>query len=479
MSPDEFRQVGHALVEWVASYRERIREYPVMSQSEPGSIRALLPEEPPEQGSPLDGIIADLDRIVLPGITHWNHPRFFAYFPSNADLASVLADLVSSGLGVQGMSWQTSPAATEIEEVVLDWLRRMTGIPEGFSGVIHDTASTASLVALLSARERSTGHGQARGGLQAEQSPLAVYASDQAHSSVEKGALLAGFGRDHVRKIASDERHAMRIDSLRGAVERDLESGIRPCAAVATVGSTATTAIDPVRAIAELAREHGLWLHVDAALAGTAMILPECRWMWDGVESADSVVLNPHKWLGVAFDCSAYFVRDPEHLVRVMSTSPSYLRTEVDARVTNYRDWGIQLGRRFRALKLWFVIREQGVEGLRARLRRDIENARWLAARVAETPGWELAAPVPLQTVCVRHVPPGIRPAEADVHNLAWAERVNASGRAYLTSTVVKGRRVVRVSIGALATERADVDAVWTIMREMAEEAGKGGAGRR
>lgn len=469
MTNDEFRRLGHALVEWVADYRENVESHPVMARVAPGDIRRQLPSAPPVDGEPLDAALADLDRVIMPGITHWSHPRFLAYFPSNAGLSSVLADLVATGLGIQGMSWQTSPAATELEEVVMDWLRQMVALPASFTGVIHDTASTATLVALLCARERTTDHGQTRGGLQAEAAPLAVYASEQSHSSIEKAALLAGFGREHLRAIETDDAFALRGDALRAAIKRDVAAGIRPCAVVATVGSTATTAIDPVADIAEIAAEHGMWLHVDAAMAGSAMILPECRWMWAGIERADSVVFNPHKWLGVAFDCTAYYVRDREHLVRVMSTNPSYLRTAVDAEVSNFRDWHIQLGRRFRSLKLWFLIREQGVSGLQARLRRDLANAKWLESAIGAEPGWELCAPVPLQTVCCRHVPEGLDDAAVDTHNLAWVDRLNASGFAYLTPTVAKGRRIVRVSIGSEATERRHVEEVWEAMKREAE----------
>jgi aromatic-L-amino-acid decarboxylase len=471
MTPEEFRALGHEFIEWIARYRESIAERPVMSTAAPGAIRSAFNPDPPRAGEPLGRILEDVDRIVLPGITHWNHPAFFAYFPSNAGLASVLADLLSSGLGVQGMSWQTSPAATELEEVVMEWLRRMTGLPEEFTGVIQDTASTASLIALLCVRERATGHGQTRGGLQAEERPLAVYVSEEAHSSIEKAALLAGFGRENVRAIATDGKYALRLDELREAIARDESSGIRPAALVATVGTTGTTAVDPVRGMAEIARERGLWLHVDAAMAGSAMILPECRRHWDGIEGADSLVFNPHKWLGVAFDCSAYFVRDPAHLIRVMSTNPSYLRTSADAEVRNFRDWGIALGRRFRALKLWFLVREQGVEGLQARLRRDIENARWLADRVDESREWERLAPVPFQTVCVRHVLPGLAPEAVAEHNRAWVERLNRSGRAYLTPAVVGGTQLVRVSIGAEATERRHVEQLWEDMQAAARDA--------
>ena len=470
MDPAEFRTLGHELIEWIAAYRERVEDLPVMSRVEPGEVAALLPREPPRQGEGLGDIVADLERVVLPGITHWNHPGWFAYFPSNSDLASVLADLVSSGLGPQGMSWQTSPAATEVEDVVMDWLRQMIGLPESFSGVIQDSASTATFCALLCARERTTGFSQNRGGLQAEDAPLVVYASDQAHSSIPKAALLAGFGADHLRLIPTDGEHALRVDLLEAAVAEDRAAGRRPCAVVAATGTTATTALDPVGPLADLAERHGLWLHVDAALAGSAMVCPEYRWMWEGVERADSVVFNPHKWMGPGFDLSAYYVRDPEHLVRVMSTDPSYLRTAQDGRVRNLRDWGIPLGRRFRALKLWFVIREHGVEGLQARVRRDVGNAQWLKEQVDAAPEWERLAPAPLQTVCLRHVPAALAGDEAALaaHNQDIADAVDRDGRSYLTSAAVKGVRLLRVSIGAQATERRHVEAVWRALQDAA-----------
>jgi aromatic-L-amino-acid/L-tryptophan decarboxylase len=470
MTPDEFRRLGHALVEWVARYREEMPSLSVKSTAAPGSIRARLPTSPPEQGSALDALLPLLDSVVLPGITHWNHPRFFAYFPSKAHLASVLADLVSSGLGAQGMSWETSPAATEVEEVMMEWLRQLVGLPEAFSGVIHDTASTASLVALLCARERTTGLSQTRGGLQEGQAPLVVYTSEMAHSSVEKAALLAGFGRDFVRFIPTDAANALRVGALEEAVASDVAAGRRPCAVVATTGTTGTTALDPVSAVAEVAARHGLWLHLDAAMAGTAMVCPELRWMWQGVEAADSLVFNPHKWMGVGVDCAAYFVRDVPHLVSVMSTHPSYLRTAADAEVKNFRDWQIPLGRRFRALKVWFVLHALGADGIRTAVRRDLALAKGLAARVDAAAGWERCAPVPLQTVCLRHLLPGRMAAEVDAHNLALARAVNATGRAYVTPAVVKGVQLVRVSIGALDTGQKDVDAVWELLQGCAAE---------
>ncbi|WP_248358431.1 pyridoxal phosphate-dependent decarboxylase family protein [Anaeromyxobacter oryzae] len=469
MDDREFRRLGHALVDWLADHRERLPSLPVMSPVVPGAIRARFPASPPAEGGRLADAIAALDDVVVPGITNWNHPAFFAYFPSNVSAASILADLVCAGLGAQAMSWQTSPAATEIEEVVMAWLRQMVGLPPVFSGAVQDTASTSTLTALLLARERTTGFSQNGAGLQGEAAPLTVYASEQAHSSVEKAALLAGFGRENVRLVGTDEAHALRIDLLERAIAEDVAAGRRPCALVAAIGTTATTALDPLAAMVDVAARHGMWVHVDAALAGTAMVLPECRWMWAGIERVDSLVFNPHKWMGIGLDFSAFYVRDPEHLVRVMSTNPSYLRTAHDGAVTNFRDWGIPLGRRFRALKAWFHLVDEGVLGMQARLRRDLENARWLAGEVDRTPGWERLAPVPLQTVCLRHVPDGERDeARLAAVNLELARRVNAGGRAYVTPSALKGRQMIRVSIGAMATERKDVEAVWAALREAA-----------
>jgi aromatic-L-amino-acid decarboxylase len=468
---DEFRRAGHALVEWIASYREKIEERRVMSAAAPGEIRARLPVEPPAQGGGAGALVELLEREVLPGITHWNHPAFFAYFPSNTSYASILGDLACAGLGVQGMSWQTSPAATEIEEVMMDWLRRMVGLGEGWTGVIQDTASTATLGALICARERASGMAQAGRGLQGGEPPLVVYASAQAHSSIEKATLLAGFGKAHLRPIATDERYAMRADRLREAIERDAAAGLRPCAVVATAGTTNTTAFDPIAAIALVARPRGIWLHVDAAMAGTAMVLPECRALWDGIEEADSLVFNPHKWMGAGFDLSAYYCRDPQHLIRVMGTNPSYLRTQQDGEVSNFRDWHIPLGRRFRALKLWFYLLDVGVEGLRARLRRDLENARWLGEQVAATPDWHVVAPVALQTVCIRHAPLGLGDEALREHNLAIARRINEGGQAYLTPSVLDGKQILRVSIGAEGTERRHVAALWEALQAAARDA--------
>lgn len=465
MTPEEFRRLGHQVVDWVADYRERVADLPVLSGAAPGDVKAQLPPAPPQAPEQFAAIFADLDRVILPALSHWQHPRFFGYFPSNGELSSVLGDYLSTGLGVLGLSWQSSPALTEVEEVVTDWMRQMVGLSDAWSGVIQDTASSCTLVALLCARERSSHFSLARYGLQGEAAPLVVYVSEHSHSSVGKAALLAGFGRENIRVIATDARHAMRPGPLAEAIREDLAAGRRPCAVIATCGTTTTTAFDPLDAVADIAATHGLWLHVDAAMAGSAMILPECRPLWRGIEGADSLVMNPHKWLGAAFDCSLYYVRDPQHLVRVMSTNPSYLQSAVDGRVKNLRDWGIPLGRRFRALKLWCLIREQGVSGLQRRLRRDLDNARWLEGEVRREEHWRVLAPVPLQTLCVRHEPPGVEGDELDRHTLAWAERVNASGEAYLTPAVLDGRWMVRISVGALTTEREHVAALWDLLR--------------
>lgn len=461
MTPEEFRRRGHQLIDWIADYRVSLEARPVMARTMPGEVKAQLPEAPPEAPESFDAILRDLEAIVVPGLTHFAHPRFFGYFPSNGDLSSVLGDFASTGLAALGITWQAGPALTEVEEVVTDWLRSATGLDPAFKGVIQDTASTSTLTALICARERASQFSFAGGGIQSLDAPLVVYMSAEAHSSVEKAAVLAGFGRENLRVIRTDDRFAMRADDLARAVETDVSAGRVPCAIVATVGSTTTTAVDPIKEIAAVARTKSVWLHVDAAMAGSAMILSECRGLWEGIDEADSLVTNPHKWLGAAFDCSVYYVRSPEDLMRVMSANASYLQRTSEAAVANYRDWGIPLGRRFRALKLWFLLREQGLGKLRERLRRDLENAQWLAAQVAATPHWRVLNPVVLQTVCVRHEPPGLAGEALDRHTLGWCEAINRSGFAFLTPALLDGRWMVRVSIGAIATEREHVQQLW------------------
>ena len=476
LSPERFRELGHLVVDRIADYRARVHEQPVLCDAAPGDLLAKLPTEAPELPEGFERVLADVDALLLPALSHWQHPRFCAYFPSNGDLAAVLGDLLSTGLGVLGLTWQSAPALTELEDRVTDWLRRLCGLSDAWQGVIQDTASTCTLVALVAARERTTGHGALGAGMQHGGAPLVVYTSAEAHSSVAKAAMIAGFGADHVRRVAVDADRALDVDALGAAVAADVAAGLRPCAIVATTGTTTTTAMDPVAGVAEIARRHAMWVHVDAAMAGSAMILPECRRLWRGIELVDSIVVNPHKWLGVSFDCSVFWVRDDQHLVRVMRSDPSYLRTAFDDRVKTYRDWGVALGRRFRALKLWSLLRTHGAERLRARLRRDLANARWLAERVAETPPWQVLAPVPLQTLCVRHEPPGLDGDALDRHTLGWLERVHRTGRAWLTPAQLDGRWLVRVSIGALETEREHVEELWRLLRTAAEEQAQHGA---
>ena len=466
MSPDEFRRHAHELVDWMADYLADALPYRVVPDVAPGEIAGALPRHPPAAAEPFETILADFQRLIVPGMTHWNHPGWFAYFPGNNSPPSILAEMLTATLGAQCMSWQTSPAATELEQVTMGWLREMIGLSEAFTGVIQDTASTSTLVALLSARERATGHAWGAEGPAAGTPRLAVYASAEAHSSVGKGVRLAGYGTAMLRAIPVDEAFALRPDALDAAITADIAAGIRPACVVATIGTTSSTAVDPVRAVAAICRRHGAWLHVDAAYAGSAAILPECRRHFDGIELADSFVFNPHKWLFTNFDCSAYFVRDVPTLLRTFGAAPEYLRTAHDARVVNYRDWGIQLGRRFRALKLWFVIRSYGVEGLRRVLREHIAMAQAFRSWVEAEPGFEVLAPSPFGLVCFRHHPSGMGDgAELDTHNRALLARVNSHGSAYLTHTSLGGQFAVRLAVGQWRTRPDDVESVWQLVR--------------
>ncbi len=466
MTPEEFRAAGHAVIDWVAHYLETLEQYPVLAQVEPGAIRERLPNTPPHEGESLEAILADLDTIILPGITHWQSPRFFGYFPANASPPAILGDLVSSGLGVQGMLWSTSPACTELETHVLDWLVDLLGLPPAFrssaggGGVIQDTASSATLCAMLAARERATGFATNSAGIDR---PLMAYASSQAHSSVEKAIAIAGIGKDRLRLIEVDNYFAMRPDMLEPAIRADLDAGLTPFFVCATVGTTSATAIDPVSAIGAICRHHGLWLHVDAALAGSAAICPEFRWVHDGVELADSYCFNPHKWLLTNFDCDCLYVTDRETLISALSVVPEYLRnvaTESGA-VFDYRDWHVPLGRRFRALKLWFVLRHYGVAGLQRHIRHHVQLALTVADWVRDDPAFELAAPVPLNLVCFRH-------RGDDAFNEALLSRLNASGKLFLTHTKLDGRLVLRLAIGGTYTELRHVQGAWDTIRASA-----------
>jgi aromatic-L-amino-acid decarboxylase len=466
MDAETFRKWAHEVVDWIADYRAGIRDHRVLPEVTPGEVKGRLPVAPPEEGEPFGTILEEFRDRIVPGMTHWNHPRFFAYFPANNSAPSILAEMLTAALGAQCMSWQTSPAATELEQVVMEWLRGMLGLPEGFTGVIQDTASTSTLVALLMARERSTGYGFQEEGASAEGAGrLVVYASEEAHSSVEKGVFLAGFGRKSLRRVPVDAEFAMDPAALEQMVRDDVDRGLLPSCVVATTGTTSSTALDPLPSIADVCGRHGLFLHVDAAFAGSAAILPEKRWILDGVERADSFVFNPHKWLLTNFDCSAHFVRDVPALLRTCSIQPEYLRTAHDPEVVNFRDWGVPLGRRFRALKLWFVLRSYGVEGLRRMLREHIRLAGLFRSWVEEHPSFEPAAPTPVSLVCFRLVPPGAPAERRDALNEALLGAVNATGDAFLTHTRLGGRYTLRLSVGQEMTEETDVRAAWEAIR--------------
>jgi aromatic-L-amino-acid decarboxylase len=469
MTPEEFRKYGRDVVGWVADYLERVETYPVLAQVAPGDVRAALPQHPPQRPESFADMLADLDRVVVPGLTHWQSPSFFAFFPANSSAPSVLGDLVSSGLGVQGMLWATSPAATEIETHVLDWLAELLGLPPTFlssgagGAVVQDSASSSSLVALLTARERATaGRGNADGVSACGR--LVAYASREAHSSIEKAARIAGIGSANLRLVDVDDELAMRPAHLEQLVTDDLAAGYLPFFVTATVGTTGTSAIDPVRAIAEVCRRHGVWLHVDAAHAGSAAVCPEFRWINDGVEHADSYVVDAHKWLFTNFDCSVLYVADRSGVETALSITPEYLRnTGTDADVIDYRNWMVALGRRFRALKLWFVLRWYGAEGLRHHIGRHVALAHEFAEWVDADPSFDRVAPVPLNLVCFRHV-------GGDEFNEELLTRLNRSGALYLTHTRVDGRYVLRMSISSTYTERQHVERAWALIRETAAD---------
>jgi aromatic-L-amino-acid decarboxylase len=470
MTPDEFRRYGRAVVDWIADYYERIESFPVQSQVEPGQIRASLPAEPPQVGEPFEAMLGDVTELILPGITHWQSPSFFAYFPANASGPAMLGELLSAGLGVQGMLWATSPACTELETHVLDWVADMLRLPPKFKsqgtggGVIQDSASSATLCALLAARERATAYHSREHGTDGR---LVGYSSTQAHSSVEKAALIAGIGREKLRLIEVDDRFAMRPELLAEQIRRDRREGLVPCFVCAGVGTTSSEAIDPVPEIGRICREEGLWLHVDAAMAGTAAICPEFGYLHDGLELADSYCFNPHKWMFTNFDCDCFYVADRAALIQTLSILPEYLRnvaTESGA-VIDYRDWQVPLGRRFRALKLWFVIRHYGVEGLRYHVRQHVALAQAFARWVEADPRFELAAPVPLNLVCFRHVG-----GEATSQQIM--ERLNRSGALYLSHTKLNGEFTLRFCVGQTYTEARHVEAAWRRIQEAAAEVG-------
>ncbi len=467
MDAERLRRDGRRLLEAMADYWARIEDYPVRARVRPGEILARLPEAAPETPEDLDAVLRDVETVILPGLTHWQHPRFLAFFPANTSTPAVLGEMLAAALAVNGLIWEGSPAATELEMRMLEWLRRAIGLPGDFRGVIQTTASEATLTALLVARERATGLRARDEGL-AGLPPMAVYASAEAHSSVEKDVGIAGFGRRHLRRIPTDDAFAMRPEALEAAIREDLARGIRPCAVVATLGTTGVGACDPLRPIGEIARRHGLFLHVDAAWAGSALLLPEWRHLLDGIEYVDSFVFNPHKWLMTNFDCSAHFVRDADELVRTFEILPAYLHTRERGRVVDYRDWGIPLGRRFRALKLWFVLRLYGLEGLRAILRRHIDLAGELAGWIEAEPDFRLVTGPNLALVTFRFEPPGLAGEALEDLNRRLPQAVNDDGRTYVTPTVVRGRAVTRICVGQTRTERHHLREAWRAIVEVA-----------
>jgi len=468
MDSAEFRKHAHELVDWMADYLEKVSSYPVRPRVSPGEILGKIPSLPPQDGEPFDRIFGDFTSIVLPGMTHWQHPSFFGYFPANNSEPSILAEMLTATMGAQCMSWATSPAATELEERMMQWLSAMIGLPATFTGVIQDTASTATLCSILTAREvRSRYSVNTRG--YPSYTRFAAYCSREAHSSVEKAIKIVGMGKESLRKIDVDAAFAMRPDALEKAIKDDIKSGLTPLLVVAALGTTGTTAIDPLKEIAEICKRYKLWLHVDAAFAGSAFLLPELRGMLEGIELADTFVFNPHKWLFTNFDCSAYFVKDKEALIRTFEIMPEYLKTNEEHPVNNYRDWGIQLGRRFRALKLWFVIRHYGVVGLRETIRQHIQLAQELAEQIRASEDFELAAPVPLNTICFRYKSRrGTDIAAQNRLNQELMDRLNMTGRLFLTHTKLNDRFTLRIVIGQTHVRKEHVDEAWKLIQAQA-----------
>ena len=471
MSPAEFRRFGHRLIDWVADYLDDPERWPVLAQVRPGALAAALPDEAPLEPESFEQVLDDFERLVPGATTHWNHPGFFAYFAITGSGPGVLGELLAAAFNVNAMLWRTGPAATELEHVTLDWLRRMIGLDAGFTGTINDTASTSTMYALAAAREADPSLRIREEGLagRPEIPRLRIYCSEEAHSSVDKAAIALGLGLDGVRRLPTDDRFALRVDALRDAVAQDVAAGIRPLAVVATVGTTSTTGVDPVPAIADVCAEHGMWLHVDAAYGGSAAVLPEMRHILEGCERADSLVVNPHKWLFVPVDCSALYTRRDEVLRGAFALTPAYLTTSEGTAVRNLMDYGVALGRRFRALKLWFVLRYFGVHGIEARLREHIRLARLFADAVERAPDLELLAPVQFSVVVFRHRPADMQDAELDAYNQALLERLNATGEVFLSHTIVRGRFGLRLAVGNLRTTERHVRRVLELIGEVAE----------
>ena len=467
MTPDEFREHAHKLVEWMAGYMEKVEEYPVKSNVKPGEIFRKLPDNPPLEPESFGIFLKDFEEIIMPGITHWQSPNFFAYFPANASPPSILAEMLTSTLAAQCMIWETSPAAAELEEKVMNWLRDMIGLPASFEGVIQDTASTASLAAIITAREKITGFSINNDGMK-DGPALRVYCSEQTHSSIEKAVKIAGLGKKNLVKIGVREDFSMDHNKLRKAIEEDMKKGFVPCCVVATIGTTGTTAVDPLRSIGEICKEKGIWLHVDAALAGTALLLPEFQWMLDGKEYIDSFVFNPHKWMFTNFDCTAFFIRDAASLIKTFEILPEYLKTRTRGKVNDYRDWGVPLGRRFRALKLWCVIKCYGLTGIQEKIRLHIQIAKELAEKISQEVDFEIMAPVLLNTVCFRYVPAGIEEEQANRLNEKLNHILNDSGKLYLTHTLLKNKYTLRMVTAQTNVTQEHVDKAWDLIQKTA-----------
>ena len=467
MTPEQFRKEGKKVIDWIADYYENIESFPVMSQVKPGDIKWSLPDSAPQKGESMDQMMKDMDEKIIPGITHWQSPNYFAYFPSNTSFPAILGDLLSSGLGVQGMIWATSPAATELETRVLDWLADMMGMPEKFKssstggGVIQDTASTSVLTAVIAARERATGFGSNEKGVREK---LVAYVSSQTHSSAEKAIKIAGIGKENLRLIEVDDTFAMKPELLHERIKSDKETGYIPFFVCATIGTTSSNAIDPIKQIGEICREENCWLHVDAAMSGTAMICSEFRHLQEGVELSDSYSFNPHKWMFTNFDCDVFWVANREELINTFSVLPEYLRNKAteSGEVFDYRDWHIQLGRRFRSLKLWFVIRHYGTQGLQHHVRKHVEIAQKFANWITESDDFELVVHPPLNLVCFRH-------KNGNEFNMKIMNSINESGKLFFTHTKLNNQIVLRMSIGQTHTEEKHVQNAWKVIQQTAE----------
>lgn len=468
--PADFRREAHRMADRIADYYEQIEQYPVKSQVKPGEVIRGLPLSPPEDSESIAEIMKDFDNMIMPGITHWQHPSFFAYFPANTSFPSILGEMLTAALAQQGMVWETSPAAAELEERMMEWLKQLCGLPEEFTGVIQDTASASTLAALLSARERLSEYTINQNGFFTDRR-FRIYCTTETHSSIEKDARIAGFGSGNIVKVAVDGNYAMIPEALNEAIYNDVLHGFVPCCVVATIGTTGCTAVDPIKAIGTICKKYGLWLHVDAAYAGTALVLPEMRHWADGLELADSYVFNPHKWMFTNFDCSAYYVKDKEALIRTFEILPEYLKTGSRGLVNDYRDWGVALGRRFRALKLWFVIRNFGVAGITERVRKHIELAQWLTEQINATPDFELLTNTRFSLVCFRYKPENVTDEEQINNlNIQLEQNLNNSGKIYITHTKLSGKYTLRLVIAQTYVEERHVKSAWQLILNTVKE---------